>query len=95
MSSLLLFPWRQISVTIFMLLHSLLRLEADWDLLVGHVIYTKISLEVGPHRPYLYLGIDTSPLWASIKCIVKFWNEIVLHHLPAHVGITGNEIADE
>ena len=53
------------------------------------------ALEDGPRRPYRYLGIDTSPLWANIKCITKFCKELVLHHRPAHVGITGNEIADE
>ena len=53
------------------------------------------ALEVGPHRPYRNLGIDTSPLWMSIRKITRFCKELILHHVPAHVGLVGNELVDE
>jgi len=53
------------------------------------------ALEVGPHRPYSYLGVDSSPQWMSIRKITRFCKELVLHHVPAHVGLVGNELADE
>ena len=53
------------------------------------------ALEIGPYRRYSYMGINTSPLWISIGKITEFCKELVLHYMPAHVGILGNELADK
>ena len=52
------------------------------------------ALDVGPIRPYHYLGVDTSPLWELIYWIMDFCPELVIHYVPGHVGVTGNELAD-
>ena len=55
------------------------------------------ALEVGPmpHRQYHYLGIDTSPLWDKVYWIMDFCNKLILHYIPVHVCIIGNELADQ
>ena len=53
------------------------------------------ALDVGPHRRYHYLGVDTSPLWDKMYWIMDFCSELVLHYIPAHVCIIGNELADQ
>ena len=46
-------------------------------------------------RRYHYLGVDTSPLWDKMYWIMDFCSELVLHYIPAHVCIIGNELADQ
>ena len=53
------------------------------------------AMDKGPHRPFSYLGVDPSPLWESIYWILDFCKELVLHYIPGHCGVVGNELADE
>ena len=53
------------------------------------------ALEVEQYQSYSYMGINTSPLWMSIQKITRFCKKLVLHHVPAHVGLLGNELANE
>ncbi len=53
------------------------------------------ALDLGPHRRYSYLGVDTSPLWERMYWISDFCSELVLHYVPGHVGLIGNELADQ
>ena len=50
---------------------------------------------VGPKRSYKYLGINTSPIWSKLWEVSKFVKEIILDYVPGHVGLVGNELADE
>ena len=52
------------------------------------------ELELGPLRPFHYLGLDFSTTWKKLMKIAKICKELVLHFVLAHVGIEGNELAD-
>jgi hypothetical protein len=45
------------------------------------------ALAVGP--------IDISPLWRKLWEISLFVEDIILHYVPGHVGLVGNELADD
>ena len=53
------------------------------------------AMDVGPKRHFRYLGIDTSPLWDKLWWITEFVEEVILHYVPSHVGLVGNEVADK
>jgi ribonuclease HI len=53
------------------------------------------ALDKGPHRRYRYLGVNTSPLWEKLYWIMEFVKELYIHYVPGHVGIVGNELADD
>lgn len=38
--------------------------------------------------------MNTLKMWEKLIKIADFFGEIVLHCVPAHIGIIGNEIAD-
>lgn len=52
------------------------------------------ALKVGPHRPYHYIGVDTSLLWKRMYEIMTFCKELVIQYIPGHIDIEGNTYAD-
>ena len=52
------------------------------------------AMDIGPIHPYSYLGLDVSTLWQLIFWIMDFCKELVIHYVPGHVDLIGNEIAD-
>ena len=53
------------------------------------------ALAAGPKRPYKYLRINTSPIWNKLWEVSTFVKHIILHYVPGHVGLVGNELANE
>eukprot|EP00957_Ditylum_brightwellii_P195818 14919237-Ditylum_brightwellii.AAC.1 len=53
------------------------------------------ALALGPLCPFHYLGIDLSLTWEKLMVLDGICEEVVLHYVPAHVGLIGNELADQ
>eukprot|EP00957_Ditylum_brightwellii_P025583 1933377-Ditylum_brightwellii.AAC.1 len=53
------------------------------------------ALALGPLNLFHYLGMDLSLTWEKLMVLDGICEEVVLQYVPAHVGLIGNELADQ